>query len=516
MSLVRCGVRKAVRCLTSDGDGLATESSVYGGGEGSEPQAVMQTFTTLGRAGGGGGGGGVTPGEDGEDDPTVANGPGLFGGTGGFGAAGGTAAPTPVVAAVLSDSQIRFQSDVFDDGTGNPDPGFVGHLLNPQIGQGQTFLIASVDALDTCSITAISTLAGDLLNLDSVPGLIPNSTSRITPPYNVGGAGGGGSGFHCGGAAKDAKGNEGYNPGADANPGVDDTDFYDDDNADILEDFSEEIFQLPVWIPGAGGGAGGGSLRMTVAGEVLVTSTGGIIADGGAGGESNGAGAIASSGGGGGGGGTIFVGTGNGISTSVGGQISARGGSGGAVGSGNAGGDGGNGRIRLENILGNMVPGDFVGVGSPTIAAENLGAFPGGGNSLGQSIFLAAGVLVPRYDRLEVTYNYVDGGNVVTGAKYIVRANGTVHPDSTLATPPFEIRLSFTEADPVTGLAVDPPPVALDRFVDPTDPGDELSAFDGLPYVRFQVVLDDPSNPAFAQTSVAIDSVEIQISGLKP
>ena len=62
-----------------DGDGMQDNPSSYNAGRGSEPQAVMQTFSTLARAGGGGGGGAVGAGQDGADDPTVGDGPGAFG-----------------------------------------------------------------------------------------------------------------------------------------------------------------------------------------------------------------------------------------------------------------------------------------------------------------------------------------------------------------------------------------------------------------------------------------------------
>lgn len=493
------------------GDAVAVLSN---GGNGSEPQAVMQTFSTIGRSGGGGGGGGLQAGLSGADDPTIADGPGLSGGTGWFGATGGTAFLQAKVLSVNGPTQLSFQTDIFDDGTNQGDPAYVGFELNPQIFQGQTFVIASVDSENTCTIASVTTLDGSTLDLSTVPLLDIGSDARVSPPYSAGGSGGGGSGLHCGGAFKDAKGNTG-GPDRDGNS---DPNVFDDDDNDCLEDFQESIFPTPAWVSGAGGGAGGGALRAVVAGDVTVTSTGRIRVEGGEGGRSDGSGALAASGGGGGSGGTIFIGTGETVTVDVGGQISAAGGLGGALGFGNAGGDGSPGRIRLENALGNMVPGDFAGGATvPAMTNEFLGVFPGGGQTLAQSLFISAGVLSPSYQNLTITYQMNLNG-LDTSAQYVVQPDGTVDPTSTIPVPPFDVSVNFTTADPDSGLPVLPP---IDpTFRDPATPLGQLSLHDGEQYVRFKVILPDASQTLNIGgdliRNVQVQAVSFAINGIKP
>ncbi len=485
--------------LNLDGNRNAVLSAC--GGEGSRPITVMQANPTLARSGGAGGGGSFFPGEEGVDDTA-----------GSSGGRGGDGAPLLTVAA-FGARTITFLETPFDDGTGAINPNFEGHLINPQIGQGLTFFIDKVTTTSSCEIVPLITLGGDEIDLLRVPSLIANATARLTPPFTVGGAGGGGAGVHCTTSPKDAKSQQGYDPASDPNPGVADVDFFDDDDANQLEDTSEQIFPLPIWTPGGGGGAGGGVIRMAVGGSVVVTSTGEILAEGGDGGGSDGDGERVASGGGGGAGGNISIGAGNTVAVSVGGLISVSGGAGGGE-NGNQGGRGGSGRIRIENQDGDLTAAEFAGATIPFMTAEHLGIFPGGGNSIGQSQFFAAGVLVPSYGRITVRYSFQQGANTVNGATYIVHPDGTVDPSSTLNSPPFGLTLNFTKANAATGLPINPPPEEFEDFVDPRL--QPLQLFDGLEFVRFRFTFDDPSNPQFGQTDVRIDSIEMEVNSISP
>ncbi|MBM4014837.1 MAG: hypothetical protein FJ293_07725 [Planctomycetes bacterium] len=511
-----------------DLDGVLDDALVIDtAGGGSDPQAVMQTFLTLGRSGGGGGAGAIAAGSSGSDDPTVTNGPGFFGGTGNSGAAGGGAYPTATLLSRVDSDTLTLTTPLFDDGSGNPDAGFVGWLINPNIAQGNTFAIASVDSTSQVTITPITTSTGATINLltTSMP---PGSTVRVTAPYSVGGAGGGGAGMHCAGSSKVPANHTGHPDLTDSrnqNGAGNTTGFYDDDGGiappnqvqNGLEDSSESIFTLPRWIVGGGGGGGAGVLDLVVAGNVDISASGQILADGGEGGRSDFAGTTASSGGGGGAGGTIKVGSGGSIAVALGGRISAAGGVGGAVGFGNPGGAGGAGRIRLENSLGNLSPLNFIGVGTPALTAEHLGRFPGGGSSVAQSLFLPSGALNPDYQKLTISYSVTEDGLPIT-ATYVVNADGTI--DTVASNPdgiPFDLLLSATGADPATGL-VDP--ATATAFVDPTTGGSTLADYIGLPFLRFKIVLTDPVTPVIiggkSYTDVRIDSITIDVNSVKP
>jgi hypothetical protein len=504
-------------------DPIVTDSSGFG----SDPQSVMQTFLTLARAGGGGGAGGTSAGNVGTDDPTVANGPGFFGGTGNSGGAGGEAYPTATLLARVDADTLTLTSALFDDGAGNPDARYVGWLINPNILQGATFSIASVDSTSRVTITPITTSTGATLDLltTSMPS---GSTVRVTAPYSVGGAGGGGAGMHCAGSSKVPANHTGHPDLTDVrnqNGAGTTTGFFDDDGGiappnqvqNGLEDASESIFTLPRWIVGGGGGGGAGVLDLVVAGNVDVSTSGQIVADGGEGGRSDFAGTTASSGGGGGAGGTIKIGSGGTLAVALGGRISAAGGLGGAVGFGNPGGDGGTGRIRLENALGNLSPLNFIGVGTPAITAEHLGRFPGGGSSVAQSLFLPSGALKPDYQKLTISYSVKEDG-ITIAATYVVNADGTIdaaasNPDGT----PFDVLLSAAGADPATGL-VDA--LTATAFVDPTTAGSTLADYLGLPFLRFKIVLTDPVTPVNiggkAYTDVRVDSIQVDVNSVKP
>ncbi len=512
-----------------DLDGTSDDFAFYRGGNGSEAQAVLQTFLTTGRSGGGGGGGSVTAGSNGEDDPTIANGPGAFGGVGTRGGTGGTAAPTAnflqKVTPTDSDS-FRVSTNLFDDGTGIPDTRYVGHLVNPNTSQGNTFTIVSVDALDTVTIQPIKTSGGETIDLNNTT-LQVGKVVRITPPYVVGGIGGAGAGVHCSGSAKNAAGHKGHPPlvDLDGDTNLDNKagsrlGFYDDDGPDTAtqdgkEDTNESIFTLPKWIPGGGGGAGGGALRILTAGNLSVSNSGQVLIEGGEGGRSDVAGAGAASGGGGGAGGSIFMGAGGTVTVSAGGLLSTAGGPGGAQGFGLVGGNGANGRIRLENSLGNLSLVNFAGVTTPVLTAENLGKFAGGGSSLAQSIFIASGVLKPLYKKITITMHVVEDGVTLNAATYIVNRDGTIDPLSDFTVPPFEFTLSYTVSDPATG---QPDLGSQTAFADPVL--DPLSAHDGQAFIRFKMILPDTSAGFVlggkTYTELRIDTVQIDLDGGKP
>jgi hypothetical protein len=509
-----------------DLDGTSDDFAFYRGGNGSEAQAVMQTFLTIGRSGGGGGGGGVTAGSNGEDDPTIANGPGAFGGTGTRGGAGGAASPTANFLQKLDADSFRVSTNLFDDGTGNPDQRYVGHLVNPNTSQGNTFTIVSVDALDTVTIQPIVTSGGETINLNTTT-LTVGHVVRVTLPYVAGGIGGGGAGVHCAGTSKNPAGHKGHPPlvDLDGDTNLDNkagsrAGFYDDDGPDTAtqdgkEDTSESIFTLPKWIPGGGGGAGGGALRILTAGNLSVSNSGQVLIEGGEGGRSDVAGSGAASGGGGGAGGSIFMGAGGTVTVSAGGLLSTAGGPGGAQGFGLAGGNGASGRIRLENSLGNLSLVNFAGVTTPTLTAENLGKFAGGGSSLAQSIFIASGVLKPLYNKITITMHVVEDGVTLPAATYIVNRDGTIDPASTFTVPPFDFSLSYTISDPATG---QPDLGSQTAFTDPVL--DPLSAHDGQAFIRFKMILPDTSAGFVlggkTYTDLRIDTVQIDLDGGKP
>lgn len=499
-------------------NGVLAEVPLYEAGSGSDPQAVMQTTVTTASSGGGGGGGAMEAATRGADDPTVDNGPGPFGGSGWIGGEGGVRARRATVLNVLSNTRIELEKNFFIDANGSFAPAlYAGYLLNPNISQGHRFQILNIESARICQVRTIPLVDGTTLDFASVSGLQPGATVRIEPPFTVGGTGGGGAGAHCGGSFKDPKGHRGVAPlsgqQAGSSPG-----FYDDDNdvaRDCLEDTQERLFRLPQWVPGAGGGAGGGALRLVTASDISVTTSGMVLAEGGRGGESTQAGATASSGGGGAAGGSIFLGAGRSVTVSGSGRISAAGGAGGGTGTAVKGGQGATGRIRIESVTVQLDPVEYAGKTSPVVAAKNLGVFTGGGNSLAQSEFLSAGVLVPKYQQIVVTYNYTQNGTRVTGARLIIDRNGNVAPGSSLPTAPFQLQVNFTGADPLTGLAMDPQGAAA-TFVDPATPLGALSNFDGQGYIRFRFTLDDAANPAFPQLQVNIDSIEITIEGAAP
>lgn len=494
-------------------------------GTGSDPQSVMQSFLTLARSGGGGGGGGITAGEAGDDDPTVANGAGAFGGTGTTGGAGGTAYPTATLLSRVDSDTLTLTTDLFDDGTGNPDPTFEGHLINPNVAQGNVFVILSVDDVDQVTILPITTSSGATIDLSTTT-MAPGSTVRVTPPYTAGGTGGGGAGMHCAGSSKTPFNHTGHpdlNDARNQNGASTTTDFYDDDGGiappnqvqDGLEDGSESIFALPRWIPGGGGGAGGSSVVIVAAGNIDIGAAGQILADGGAGGRSDLAGTTAASGGGGGAGGTIVLGAGGTLAAALGGRISAIGGAGGAAGFGIEGGAGGDGRIRLENAAGTLSALNFVGVGTPTIAAEHLGRFPGGGSSVAQSSFLPSGALSPDYQQIIVNYTVKENGTTIS-ASYVVNADGTIdtgasNPDAA----PFDLQVSVADPDPATGLVDDTTATA---FADPTVT--PMSSYAGRQFLRFKFVLGDAVTPVViggdSYTDVRIDSIELRVNSVKP
>ena len=510
-----------------DLDGVANNVAKTNAGIGSEPQSVTQTFLTLGHSGGGGGGGGiVAAGAKGDDDPTVASGAGSFGGTGFEGSAGGVAAPTGLVAQRVDSDTIRLSTAVFDNGSGSADATFAGHLINPNVNQGNVFTIVSVDAVDTVTIAPITTSSGAVINLNNTTISVGN-TARITPPYAAGGTGGGGAGVHCAGSSKTPANHSGHpavNDSRQKNPGTT-VGFYDDDSdaaqtQDGLEDTvgGDAIFALPRWIPGGGGGAGGGAVRLVAAGNVDITAVGQILAEGGEGGRSDLAGLTAASGGGGGAGGTVFVGAGGTISVAQGGKLSAAGGLGGSQGFGIKGGDGGAGRIRLENALGNLQPINFLGATVPATTVESLGLFPGGGKSIAQSLFVPTGALSPQYQKIVITYTTKENG-VTISANYTVTRTGTVDPASTLTVPPFSVLISATAADAVTGLANT---AVATVFKDPivANAGTAISNYDTKAYVRFRVVLNDPTVPLSIggklYTDIRIDQFELDVDSVKP
>ncbi len=520
-----------------DLDGAADDAAKFRSGAGSDPQSVVQTFLTLGHSGGGGGGGASTAGENGSDDPTVANGPGFFGGTGNVGGAGGAAGPTATLLARISADTFRVTTPalparpLFDDGTGNPDPSFVGQLVNPNVNQGNVFRIASVNDVDEVTIVPVTTSAGTTINLNNTS-MTPGNTVRVTPPYNAGGTGGGGAGVHCAGSSKTPASHYGH-PGLTDVVGGKQNDqgagntaaFYDDDGGattqDGLEDTSpsgEAIFALPRWSPGGGGGAGGGVVEIVAAGNIDVAASAQILVEGGEGGRSDLAGVTAASGGGGGAGGTIFLGAGGTLSAAGGAKLSCAGGLGGAQGFGIEGGDGAAGRIRLENALGNLLVGNFAGVGTPPITLEHLGLFPGGGNSIAQSTFFPIGALSPHYTKVVVNYRALKNGTTVINGTYVVLRDGTIDPTTTLDPPPFSVRVSTTSADP-NGFA---DAAAATAFADPhvTTSGTPLSAYDGKPYLRFRLVLGDATTPIVigldSYSDVRIDAVELHGETVKP
>ncbi len=509
-----------------DLDGSVDDAvAVATSGTGSDPQSVMQSFLTLARSGGGGGAGGVTAGAAGSDDPTVANGAGLFGGTGTSGGAGGSAYPTATLLSRVDADTLRLTTDLFDDGTGSPDPTFAGHLINPNISQGNTFVILSVDDVDQVTILPITTSTGATIDLSTTT-MAPGATVRVTAPYTAGGMGGGGAGVHCAGSSKTPFNHTGHPDLTDArnqNGASTTTDFYDDDGGiappnqvqNGLEDGSESIFALPRWVPGGGGGAGGGSVTIVAAGNIDIAAAGQVLSDGGEGGRSDFAGSNSASGGGGGAGGTIVLGAGGTLAAALGAKISAIGGAGGAAGFGIEGGDGGNGRIRLENAAGTLSSTNFIGVGTPTIAAENLGRFPGGGSSVAQSIFLPSGALSPEYQKIIVRYSVKQNGSTIS-AVYAVNADGSI--DTATSSPdaaPFDLLLSVADPDPATGL-VDV--ATATAFADPTTT--TLASYAGRQFTRFKFILGDAVTPVIllgdSYTDVRIDSIEIDVNSVKP
>jgi len=518
--------KRGLELFDLDLDGGVDDSLALGeSGRGSDPQAVAQSFLTLARAGGGGGGGGVSAGANGASDPTVTNGPGAFGGTGGSGAAGGAAFPTAILLVRNDSDTLTLTTNLFDDGLGAPDPAWVGHVLNPNINQGNVFVIASVDAINRVTIATITTFNGATIDLNTTT-MPPGSTVRLLPPFNAGGFGGGGAGLHCAGSSKtpfNHAGHPGLGDTRNQNGGSTTVDFYDDDGGiappnqvqDGLEDGAEPIFALPRWVMGGGGGGGGGSLQLFVAGNVDVSGTGQILADGGEGGRSDVAGTTAASGGGGGAGGSIRVGAGGSLAVALGGRVSAAGGRAGAIGFGIEGGVGGDGRIRLENAAGSLSPQNFLGAGTPTIAAEHLGRFPGGGDSVAQSLFLASGALNPDYQQVVVHYSVKEDG-ITIAATYAVNPDGSI--DTALSNPdasPFDLQLAAASADPATGL------VDLNTATTLADPTTTpVSGYAGMPYVRFKFILNDPSAliniGGKNYSDIRIDSIEINVDSIKP
>jgi hypothetical protein len=118
-----------------------------------------------------------------------------------------------------------------------------------------------------------------------------------------------------------------------------------------------------------------------------------------------------------------------------------------------------------------------------------------------------------------VTYDYLENGNPVTDAVYVVEADGSTSGSAPLSTPPFRLQVNFTDADPENGLPVnlfgDPgEPEGVRSFVDPTET--TVDQFVGREYVRFRITLDDPSDPEFAQTNVQITLVEFELDFLAP
>ncbi|MBI4882264.1 MAG: hypothetical protein HY812_21770 [Planctomycetes bacterium] len=434
-----------------------------GGGQGSLPLTVAQSFITQVRSGGGGGGGARFAGTGGEDSPPA----GMYGeSTGTAGGAGGagylTAAVVSKSATVLNVSGTPFAG--FDLGAAANDPPCV---VFPNAATGFVFEIESntdssvtVRQVALPSDTPADTDGNNLLNLDDVA---LGASCRVEPGFGVGGNGGGSSGVHLAGTTK-----------LSGPPNL----------------------TRPTWTPGAGGGAGGGAISIESAQRISVPVTGSILARGGAGGRTTGPIGSSASGGGGGGGGSLRLAAADTTSFAVrvDGLVDADGGAGGL---GYVdGGAGGAGRVRLESVAGTLESSAFpLSHVTPALLNNDIGyLIPGLAPSAGQSLFYFTESLVVHYMGYMVTYNASINGVPATGLEYTLA-------DYLLGTPaPFTI--TFNDALMDAGGELDP------TSVDEDFTGD-VSLLSG-PFIRFRLVLQASIQVgADEYTDVAIDTVQI-------
>jgi len=140
---------------------------------------------------------------------------------------------------------------------------------------------------------------------------------------------------------------------------------------------------------GGGGGAGGGGISIETVGAFNLTATGKLWMNGGNAGVGGGPVVGKGGDGGGGSGGSIKIQAGS-VSLTSPGELRALGGTGTPM---QTGGTGGTGRIRLEDLDGN-IGGTNLAQPAPSVA---IYAPPGNGRTVSQSLFYDSGLVTPRY-----------------------------------------------------------------------------------------------------------------------
>lgn len=450
-------------------------------GKGSEPLTVAQTSITFASAGGGGGGGSMADGVEGETGPDfepVGYSIGGFSTPHSVGGAGGGGFD-------LSGPCQKNDNVTLFVGAGTlPAINFAGYRVNPNSEEeGWLFNIESANpGAGTITIEPFSNgLAATPFDLDSVD-FNGDEIFRIFPSENTGGAGGGGAGVELTGTIKMMQG---------------------------------PPYEIPGWLPGAGGGAGGGVLKLETARDITLSPSGKILAQGGNGGyiqnyDMN------IPGGGGGGGGQILLRARDNIKLGGGAIVSAEGGVGGGLYV--YGGPGGDGFVRLENIMGSLKIANFVSTVFPTPTVMNLGIFPAQeGSSLALSKFYFMGISRPDYihDPANPDPDF-RGLKVVYDMRETIEGGGDTFYENLVYPDP-------------SGLFPDPPLFTIDFNVAPADDDgfidlaevtqvftdyDGFDTLDGKPYIRFKMQLEssrviDNGGTDYTYSSLKVRSISI-------
>lgn len=238
---------------------------------------------------------------------------------------------------------------------------------------------------------------------------------------------------------------------------------------------------------GAGGGGGGGALFLAASGSFVLEGM--IDIRGGDGGNCGGNGG----GGGGGSGGALLV-RAQSITISRG-SIHAFGGNGGvSFGGGENGGKGGDGRIRLEDLDGEILLEDE-DIRPPLNPGKNTGIYPaiGPGGSMAQTLLIHTGVLNPRYS--------FDGSDPLTGR--VSGESGDVEMPGGIP-PGCEIFVFFEGGRPLPGSFLKPDPATLTGFV--TD----IRSLDGCTFIRIRILLYLPEDFTLFSERPAIDTIRIR------